>query len=104
MIELNFPSTPPSPLVLSETEVSNLLKGLSIELKHLIYMGCTIYDFFFEITIVAFNSLKDIDFQALCKMGRRGIIITCQSDNSTHDFTSRWFGPRYVSVASSLSM
>ena len=98
MIELNFPSTPPSPLILSETEVTNLLEGLSIELTHVIYMGCTIYDFFFEISIVAFNSLKNIDFQALHKLGRRGIIITCQSDNCSHDFTSRWFGPRYVCV------
>ena len=97
MIELNFPSTPPSPLILTETEVTNLLAGLSIEFQDIIYMGSTIYDFLFEITTVAFHSLKTIDFQALYKLGKRGIIVTCQGDHSPYDFTSRWFGPRYVS-------
>lgn len=98
MIQLNFPSTPPSPLILTETEVTNLLAGLSIEFQDIIYMGSTIYDFFFEITAVAFRSLKTIDFQALYKLGKRGITVTCQGDHSPYDFTSRWFGPRYVLI------
>ena len=94
MIQLNFPSTPPSPVVLTDVEVANVLIGLSINKIDLIYVGWTVYDLFIEITASAFMDMKQIDFQVLSKLGGRGVIVTCEGTSSAHNFVSRFFGPR----------
>ena len=94
MIQLNFPSTPPSPVILSDIEVENVLMGLSINKTDLVYAGRTVYDLFLEINASAFMSIKKINFQAISKLGGRGVIVTCEENSSAHDFVSRFFGPR----------
>ena len=94
MIQLNFPSTPPSPVILSDIEVENVLMGLSINKTDLVFAGRTVYDLFVEIKSSAFLGMKHIDFQALLRLGGRGVIVTCEGTSTAHNFESRFFGPR----------
>lgn len=95
MIELDFPSTPPVAVTLSETELDGILKGLTIMKDDIIFTGKTVYDFFIEIDASKFAGLQTINFESLSKLDARGVIITCRGTTAKHDFASRWFGPRY---------
>lgn len=96
MIELDFPSTPPEAVTLTETELDGILKGLTIKKEDIIYTGKTVYDFFIEIDSREFAGLQTINFESLSRLETRGVIITCRGTSAKHDFSSRWFGPRYV--------
>jgi predicted PhzF superfamily epimerase YddE/YHI9 len=92
-IELNFPATVPTPVSFSESEISNILQGFNIRFEDLIYTGKTIYDILLEITSDSFEKLIVTDFQALERLGGRGIIVTRKGNTQGYDFTSRFFGP-----------
>jgi predicted PhzF superfamily epimerase YddE/YHI9 len=96
MVELDFPSTPPTPVTLTEIELDGILEGLTIKKEDIIYTGKTIYDFFIEINATKFAGLQTINFESLSRLEARGIIITCRGTSAKNDFSSRWFGPRYV--------
>lgn len=96
MIQLNFPSTPPAAITLTEIELDGILTGLSINEEDIIYTGKTIYDFFIEIVANKFTSLQTINFGSLSRLEGRGIIVTCCGTSDKYDFSSRFFGPRYV--------
>jgi predicted PhzF superfamily epimerase YddE/YHI9 len=96
MIELDFPSTPPAPVTLTEIELDGILEGLAIKKEDVVYTGKTIYDFFIEIDATKFAGLHTINFESLSRLEARGIIITCRGTSAKYDFSSRWFGPRFV--------
>ena len=95
-IQLNFPVTAPSEIVLTSKELIEVINGLSITSEDIIYTGKTVYDLFIEITVEAFAGLSVMDFDALTKLGGRGIIVTCRGRERGQDFSSRFFGPRYA--------
>ncbi len=102
MIELDFPSTPPTSVELSDAECADLRGALQIDgMNGVLYIGKTIYDLFVEVTPSAFEGMRVIDFGLLEKLtaklgergiGGRGIIVTTEGGNG-FDFVSRCFFP-----------
>jgi regulatory protein YycH of two-component signal transduction system YycFG len=92
-IDLDFPTDVPTPVSFSKSEISIILQGFNFLFKDLIYTGKTTYDFILEITSDSFEKLIVTDFQALARLGGRGIIVTRRGNTLGYDFTSRWFGP-----------
>ena len=96
LIQLNFPATPPVEEALSPQDLAEVIKGFSITSKDILFTGRTVYDLFIEISAAAFRKINLIDFDSLKRLGGRGIILTCQGNALGHNFTSRFFGPRFV--------
>jgi PhzF family phenazine biosynthesis protein len=85
-IELNFPSTP-------EAEVSapeGLMVALGVEAS---YVGKTQFDYIVEVASEEIVRSMDPDFDALCRVPTRGIIVTSRADSDEFDFVSRFFCP-----------
>ena len=96
LIQLNFPATPPLEETLSPQDLADVLKGFSITSKDILFTGRTVYDLFIEISAAAFRKVDLLDYNSLKRLGGRGIILTCQGNTLGHNFTSRFFGPRFV--------
>jgi PhzF family phenazine biosynthesis protein len=85
-IELNFPSTP-------DTEVlapDGLTAALGVEAC---YVGKTQFDYIVEVASEEIVRNLDPDFDALCRVPTRGIIVTSRAGSGEFDFISRFFCP-----------
>lgn len=85
-IELNFPATP-------EEEVSapeGLTMALGVKPK---YIGKTQFDYIVEVDSEGMVRNLDPDFDALCRIQTRGIIVTSKANSGEFDFVSRFFCP-----------
>jgi PhzF family phenazine biosynthesis protein len=85
-IELNFPSTP-------ATEVSapeGLTTALGVESY---FVGKTQFDYVVEVASEEIVRNLDPDFDALCRVPTRGIIVTSRAGSGEFDFVSRFFCP-----------
>jgi hypothetical protein len=111
-IELDFPSTPPASVDLTEEQVGWLCRGLGIDRSVIVFMGETLYDVFVEITHEAFLTLGAVQYSLLGNFEKRGVIITCVGGNPSAfrraanilnplqdaAFLSRFFAPRYFTI------
>jgi len=85
-IELNFPSTP-------DEEVSapdGLTVALGVEACH---VGKTQFDYIVEVASEEIVKNLNPDFDALCRVQTRGIIVTSRAGSGEFDFVSRFFCP-----------
>jgi PhzF family phenazine biosynthesis protein len=85
-MELNFPSTP-------DTEVSapeGLMAALGVEAS---YVGKTQFDYIVEVASEEVVKNLSPDFDALCRIPTRGVIVTSRSGSGEFDFVSRFFCP-----------
>jgi PhzF family phenazine biosynthesis protein len=85
-IELNFPSTPDAEVSAPE----GLTEALGIEAR---YIGKTQFDYIVEVGSEEIVRNMDPDFNALCRVQTRGIIVTSRADSGEFDFISRFFCP-----------
>jgi PhzF family phenazine biosynthesis protein len=86
-IELNFPSTPPTPL----GTVQGLFEALGIDAAR--FLGRSRFDLLVEVdTEEVVRELKP-DFAALRKVQVRGVIVTSKAAGQDYDFVSRFFAP-----------
>jgi hypothetical protein len=78
-IELNFPVTPVTPVVLSEELQASLRAALSVTDAEILSTGKSIYDLVVEVTREAFARLAgtSIDFAKICEQGGRAVVVTC---------------------------
>jgi PhzF family phenazine biosynthesis protein len=86
MIWLDFPSTP-------EREAGGTVemqRSLGVGIR---YMGRTAFDYLVEVESAAALRAMTPDLGALALLPVRGIIVTARSDDSAHDFLSRFFAP-----------
>jgi PhzF family phenazine biosynthesis protein len=85
-IELNFPATPemvtPAP--------EGLVTALGIDAC---YIGKTQFDYIVEVASEEIVRNISPDFDALCRVPARGIIVTSRADSGEFDFVSRFFCP-----------
>ena len=116
-IKLDFPSTCAVLYTPTDEEYALILSGLGLQsAAPIIFVGKTVFDIFIEIIPEAFLNLKSLNFQAIEKLGGRGVIVTCLGakhtvtaavagaeaapathsgtvDDSSFDFLSRFFAP-----------
>jgi predicted PhzF superfamily epimerase YddE/YHI9 len=85
-IELNFPSTPAAEVCAPE----GLMVALGAEAS---YVGKTQFDYIVEVASEEIVKRLSPDFDALCRVPTRGVIVTSRSDSSEVDFVSRFFCP-----------
>jgi PhzF family phenazine biosynthesis protein len=86
-IELEFPATPASPTSPPE----NLLPALGVTRAEVLRSR---FDYLVVIDSVDELRMLAPDFQRLCTIDTRGIIVTAHSPQSEYDFVSRFFAPR----------
>ena len=86
-IELNFPATPDTETVPPE----GLTAALGVEAR---YVGRTQFDYVVEVASEETVRGLHPDYDALCRIPTRGIIVTSKADSSEYDFVSRFFCPR----------
>ncbi len=85
-IELNFPTTPDE-----ETSAPEGLEtALGIEAR---YIGKTQFDYIVEVASDEIVRNLNPDFEALCRVPTRGVIVTSRVDSDEFDFASRFFCP-----------
>ena len=86
-IELNFPSEPDY-----ETTIPiDLFESLGVQSK---YVGKNRFDYIIELNSEGEVRNLNPDFNALCKISCRGVIVTSKSATSKeYDFVSRFFAP-----------
>jgi PhzF family phenazine biosynthesis protein len=88
MIELDFPSTPPSEAAV-EPAVLDALGASSA-----VYFGRSRFDVLVQVeSETALRSLRP-DFRKLAAADARGVIVTAVSDDPKYDFISRFFAPQ----------
>ena len=85
-IELNFPSTPDVETFAPE----GLLAALGVEAR---YVGKTKFDYIVEVASEEIVRNMDPDFDALCQVPTRGVIVTSRAGSGEFDFVSRFFCP-----------
>jgi PhzF family phenazine biosynthesis protein len=85
-IELNFPSTPAEDVSAPE----GLMAALGAEAC---YVGKTQFDYIVEVAFEEVVRNLDPDFDALCRIPTRGIIVTSRACSGEFDFVSRFFCP-----------
>ena len=85
LIWLDFPATPERPA--SESELQRAL-GVAVR-----YLGRTAFDYLAELDSAAVVRSLSPDLAALARLSGRGVIVTARSDDSEHDFVSRFFAP-----------
>ena len=86
MIELDFPSTPPTETIAPD----GLLEALGVQPT---YMGQTRFDKLIVVdTEQAVRSLKP-DFARLVQVRTRGVMVTSASEDPRFEFVSRFFAP-----------
>ena len=122
-IELNFPVTNVSPVVLSAELRASLCVALQVTEAEILSTGKSVYDLLVEVTRNSFARLAStsIDFAKIAEQGGRAVVVTCLGgahspdvdvsclpttpprtpqaeivNNKKYDFVSRIFVPRYV--------
>lgn len=85
-IELDFPANPPRPVAAPE----GLLEALGLPAA---YVGQTRFDYLVEVESEDAVRVAAPDFDALRKLGVRGVMITARSTAPGFDFASRFFAP-----------
>jgi predicted PhzF superfamily epimerase YddE/YHI9 len=86
MIWLDFPATPSRPV----DAPPELRSGIGVAMS---YVGRTPFDYLVELGSDAQVRALEPDLNALARLGARGVIVTAPSDDSHHDFVSRFFAP-----------
>lgn len=86
LIWLDFPATPDRP----DAGTAALARCLGVGIR---YLGRTIFDYLVELESAAEVRSVTPDMGALAKLTVRGVIVTARSDDSSHDFLSRYFAP-----------
>ena len=85
-IELDFPATPPAPVTLTAHELNYVIDGFKLAgAEEILFAGRSVYDLLLEITPRALGRLTEssgndgnsINFDAIARLGGRGVIITC---------------------------
>jgi predicted PhzF superfamily epimerase YddE/YHI9 len=78
-IELDFPSTPPNRVEMTQDELQNVMEGFHIaSVEEILFAGRSIYDLLIEVTPKAFYRLKDAaNYGAIGRLGGRGVLLTC---------------------------
>ncbi len=87
MIELDFPTTPPS----EASPPDGLLQALGVAAK---YAGRSKFDWLVEIDADETVRRLAPDFARLAAIDARGVIVTARSAAAPYDFVSRFFAPR----------
>jgi PhzF family phenazine biosynthesis protein len=85
-IELNFPSTPDVEVLAPE----GLAAALGVEAS---YVGKTRFDYIVEVASEEIVRNMSPDFDALCQVPMRGVIVTSCTASGEFDFVSRFFCP-----------
>ena len=85
-IELNFPSTPDKEVSAPE----GLIEALGVEAR---YVGKTQFDYIIEVASEKIVRNIDPDYNALCRVPTRGIMVTSRANSGEFDFVSRFFCP-----------
>jgi PhzF family phenazine biosynthesis protein len=86
VIWLDFPATPVSPTPMEP----QLQRALGAPIT---YLGRTRFDYVAEVeSATALRSLTP-DLNLLAQLSVRGVVVTARSDQSEHDFVSRFFAP-----------
>ncbi len=85
-IQMDFPSEPPE---LCDSP-AGLAEALGVQP---IYVGKNRFDFLLEVESPAQVRAVSPDFTRLREIQCRGVIVTAASDDSDHDFVSRFFAP-----------
>lgn len=103
MIELNFPATPVTEIMFSESEKAQFLAAFGLDETAIVFTSKSIYDLMVELTPEAFNSISAINFSLLEKFGGRGVLVTTIGGKrsaantnpryANYDFVSRGFFP-----------
>lgn len=88
LIELDFPSTPPT----EATTDLDLLAALGVGLVP--YFGRSKFDVVVQLESAAAVQAVRPDFRKLGAVKARGVIVTAVSDDPKFDFVSRFFGPQ----------
>jgi predicted PhzF superfamily epimerase YddE/YHI9/GNAT superfamily N-acetyltransferase len=90
-IVLDFPALP---VISSElgTLSGCLEKALTVKSEDLIFAGMSQFDLLVQVTPEAFSRIIP-SIQRIRSLPGRGLIVTCDSEDSTHDFVSRFFAP-----------
>ena len=86
-IELNFPSTPPAPIL----PFPGLAAALGAEI---VECGKTIFDVLVELRSEEAVRSLEADIRALTTIDARGVIVTARS-SEPYDFVSRYFAPAF---------
>jgi PhzF family phenazine biosynthesis protein len=86
-IELEFPAVPASPA----SPPADLLPALGVTRAE---VSRSRYDYLVVIDSEDELRMLTPDFQRLCTIDTRGVIVTAHSRQSEHDFVSRFFAPR----------
>lgn len=87
MIELDFPTTPPT----ATSPPPGLLDALGVSAK---YVGRNEFDYLIEVESEGDVRSLAPDFARLSQIEARGVIVTSRSVTSAFDFVSRFFAPR----------
>jgi PhzF family phenazine biosynthesis protein len=85
-IDLYFPSSPDAEVTAPE----GLIAALGVEAH---YIGKTQFDYIVEVASEEIVRNMDPDFDALCRVPTRGIIVTSRASSGEFDFVSRFFCP-----------
>jgi len=86
LIWLDFPATPDQP----DAGTAALARCLGMAIR---YLGRTVFDYLVELESADQVRSVTPDMAALAKLTVRGVIVTARSDESNHDFVSRYFAP-----------
>jgi PhzF family phenazine biosynthesis protein len=85
-IELNFPATPPDPVM----DDPGLAVALGVQAE---YLGQSRFDYLVRVGSEAEVREAKPNFIELNKLGVRGVMLTCKSETEEFDFISRFFAP-----------
>lgn len=85
-IEMNFPATPARPIIPPE----GLLESLGVSA---VFVGKTEFDHLVVVERAEMVRALIPDFATMKAIATRGVIVTSRSDDSRHDFVSRFFAP-----------
>jgi PhzF family phenazine biosynthesis protein len=87
-IVLDFPAEPATPAVAPP----QLLDALGVQAA--IAVARNRFDWLVELPSAAAVRALRPDMRRLATLETRGVVVTARADDGTHDFVSRWFGPR----------
>jgi len=92
-IQLQFPSTPPSPLNIAQL-TPEMISALRLTGAKINFFGRSIYDYVVEVEGEQTVRNLQPNLSELAKFDEvRGFIVTAQSETNDIDFVSRFFGP-----------
>jgi predicted PhzF superfamily epimerase YddE/YHI9 len=86
-IVLDFPAEPAAPAA----PPSELVSALGS--PRVVAAGRNRFDWLLQVESAAVVRALQPDMAVLAGIDMRGVMVTAESDDSRHDFVSRWFGP-----------